>query len=101
MAVADTLAPHAAVVSCAHCGLAVPEGRLPYDGARPFCCTGCATAWQVLHEFGLERYYDMATRREQRVEATGRSFEEFDHDAFRSRHVRRRRDGLDETDLYL
>lgn len=101
MAATEALAPPAEAVSCTHCGLDVPEGRLPHDGARPFCCAGCATAWQVLHEFGLERYYNMATRREQRVEATGRSFDEFDHDAFRSRHVRRRRDGFDETDLYL
>jgi Cu2+-exporting ATPase len=89
------------VVACAHCGLDVPGARIESQSPRSFCCSGCATAWQVLHEAGLDHYYALSRRREARVESTGRSFEEFDHDAFVERYVKHRADGLDETDLYL
>lgn len=88
-------------VSCAHCGLPVPAGRVPRTGARAFCCTGCDTAWQVLEGAGLGHYHSLALRRERAVEPSGRTFEEFDHDAFRDRYVRMRRDGLAETELFL
>ena len=101
MSVVDTVldAPHA--VTCAHCGLDVPEGLVPHDASRAFCCGGCATAWEVLHASGLDHYYALSRRREARVETSGRSFEEFDHEAFAERYVRTRPDGLAEADLYL
>ncbi len=37
-----------------HCGLAVPVAR-----ADAFCCQGCATVYALLHEQGLERFYDL------------------------------------------
>ena len=86
---------------CAHCGLDVPADRIPLAATRAFCCSGCATAWQVLHAAGLEHYYALSRRREARVESSGRAFAEFDHDAFRTLHVQRRADGLDEASLYL
>ena len=91
----------AAGATCSHCGLDVPEDRVPFDGSRGFCCHGCATAWTVLHESGLEHYYELSRRREIRVEASGRPFAEFDHEAFRQLYVKRRADGLDEVCLYL
>jgi Cu2+-exporting ATPase len=86
-------------VSCAHCSLPVPPGEQESEPA--FCCSGCRVAWDILHDAGLSRYYDMAERRALRVEVSGRGFEEFDHDAFRQLWVRTRADGLSETDLYL
>ncbi len=39
------------VARCPHCGTAV-------EGAEDaFCCTGCETAWAIIHGAGLERYY--------------------------------------------
>jgi Cu2+-exporting ATPase len=102
MAVADNAGPLTpAAVPCAHCGLDVPEGRLPQDDSRAFCCSGCATAWTVLHESGLDHYYALSNRRGLRVEPSGRAFAEFDHEAFRDLYVKRRADGLDEVALYL
>ncbi len=102
MSVAESFGPATCdTVACAHCALDVPAGCVPADGARAFCCSGCATAWQVLHAAGLEHYYSLSQRREARVQSSGRAFEEFDHEAFRALYVRRRRDGLDETSLYL
>jgi len=89
----------AAQVLCAHCGLPVPAGLAHEQPA--FCCGGCRTAWDVLHDTGLSRYYDLSERRLERVEASGRTFEEFDHPAFRELWVRGLAGGLCETDLYL
>ncbi len=44
-----------AAARCAHCGLAVPRDR---RGDR-FCCDGCARVSALLHDAGLDRYYDL------------------------------------------
>jgi Cu2+-exporting ATPase len=49
-------------VDCDHCGLPVPAG-LVEDGAElQFCCNGCRVAYQVIHEHGLDGYYDIKAR---------------------------------------
>ncbi len=94
----DASRPREAVM-CAHCGLPVPAGEQETD--PPFCCNGCRVAWDVLHDSGLAKYYDLSERRSLRVDASGRAFAEFDHDAFQQLWVRTRADGMLETDLYL
>ncbi|MBI3569174.1 MAG: heavy metal translocating P-type ATPase [Gemmatimonadetes bacterium] len=91
----------ARAAACAHCALPVPEGFLEPAAPRQFCCSGCRTAWSIIHEHGLEDYYAFAERREGPVLASGRSFEEFDHDAFHALYVRPVTGGLVECDLYL
>lgn len=58
--------------ACTHCG--DPCGTLPifHDGHH-FCCTGCQSVYQILHENGLERFYqlDAAAGRPQRVSQAG------------------------------
>lgn len=88
-------------VLCAHCGLAVPEGLVDSAVERQFCCTGCHTAFSILHEHGLDSYYGFAERREAPVRASGRSYEEFDHPAFAQLYVTRTPAGLARTELYL
>lgn len=87
--------------ACAHCGLPVPDGLIEPDRDQQFCCTGCTTAFAILHEHGLDRYYAFAEKREAPVRASGRSYEEFDHAAFAERYVRTGSDGLSRTELYL
>ena len=53
----------AASVACAHCGLDVPSGLIDANESTQFCCGGCRAAYAILHEHGLERYYDFAERR--------------------------------------
>jgi len=43
--------PSAAAV-CAHCGEPVPQG-----GDARFCCAGCAAAFEIIRELGLEKFY--------------------------------------------
>ena len=86
---------------CAHCGLPVPSGLIDDALERQFCCTGCSTAFAILHEHGLDSYYGFAERREAPVRASGRSYEEFDHPAFTERYVQPQPNGLARTELYL
>ena len=88
-------------LDCTHCGLPVPRGRIEPEAVLQFCCAGCATAWQVIHDSGLAAYYRMAERRQAAVESSGASFEEFDHPAFQELHVSTGSDGLAEVRLQL
>lgn len=45
------VAPATAAALCIHCG-----DRLP-PGADRFCCAGCAGAYALIHEMGLDRFY--------------------------------------------
>lgn len=47
-----------AVVSCAHCGEDCVDEILSLGEDR-FCCAGCKTVYQILHENDLEQYYDL------------------------------------------
>ncbi|HQR18452.1 MAG TPA: heavy metal translocating P-type ATPase [Gemmatimonadales bacterium] len=90
-----------ASTACVHCGLPVPAALLEPEGHASFCCGGCATAYAIIHEGGLDRYYRLPERRAAPVAPSGRSFEEFDHPAFHALYVRIRPDGMAETELYL
>ncbi|MBV6522852.1 MAG: putative copper-importing P-type ATPase A [Gemmatimonadaceae bacterium] len=86
---------------CAHCGLPVPTA-LHEDGARAqFCCGGCRAVFEILHDHGLDRYYEFAERRTTPVVRTGRSYDEFDHPDFHELYVQRTADGLSRVHLYL
>ena len=47
-------------VACTHCGLVAPA--LVTEGEASFCCRGCAAAYSLLHELGLEAYYPLRER---------------------------------------
>lgn len=90
-----------AQVACSHCGLPVPEGFLEEGGSTQFCCAGCRTAFAILRDHGLDQYYAFADRRTSPVRATGRTYEEFDHEAFRTLYVTRTVEGLARVELFL
>ena len=96
---ATTVAPIDA--ACTHCGLPVPAGYIEPGGERQFCCAGCRTAYAILHEHGLDRYYDLPERRDRPVRASGRQYDEFDHSAFHALYVSATADGLARVELYL
>ncbi|MCC6243620.1 MAG: heavy metal translocating P-type ATPase [Gemmatimonadaceae bacterium] len=90
-----------AEVACTHCGLPVPSTLLQPHASQQFCCAGCTTAFAILHEHGLDRYYEFSEKRDVAVRASGRSYDEFDHAAFTERYVKQHTDGLSRTELYL
>jgi len=88
-------------VPCSHCGLVVPEGFVDANASKQFCCTGCHTAYGMLHAHGLDQYYQFAERRESAVKSSGRLYEEFDHPSFAQLYVATAENGLSRTELYL
>ena len=88
-------------VLCVHCGLSVPDGLVEPQAGRQFCCTGCHTAFMLLHEHGLDSYYRFSDRRDQPVRTSGRSYDEYDHPAFAQLYVTQTPEGLSRTELYL
>ena len=106
MPVADAAPPGPALVrgadaACDHCGLPVPAGLVERGERLQFCCHGCRAAFEILHESGLDGFYALPEKRRAAVRPTGKSFAEFDHESFHDLYVRRRADGLLETDLYV
>ena len=47
--------------SCFHCGQAIPKGDLVLKSIngkeQEFCCNGCASVCEVIHEAGMESFY--------------------------------------------
>ncbi|MCG6948001.1 MAG: heavy metal translocating P-type ATPase [Acidobacteria bacterium] len=91
-------------IDCNHCGLPVPTG-LVEDGAElQFCCNGCRVAYEVIHQHGLDGYYDIKARidgPDLAAQRSGKSFAEFDDPAFWDLYCRDRSDGVATVELYL
>jgi P-type Cu2+ transporter len=90
-----------ATLTCAHCALPVPAGLAVVGADAQFCCSGCQTAWTLLHDHGLASFYTQRDARGNTVRGTGRRYEEFDHPAFEALYVTQGSDGLATTELYL
>ncbi|MBZ0271693.1 heavy metal translocating P-type ATPase [bacterium] len=97
----DAATPPAA---CDHCGLPVPAALFDASAEHQFCCAGCRMVHAMLRDSGLTHFYDIVdtdTGRPQTAKVSGRSFAEFDDEAFAKAYVARRPDGLSAIDLYL
>ncbi len=79
----------------------MPAGLIEAGAERQFCCTGCRTAYAILHEHGLGQYYAFGEKRDAPVQPTGKRYEEFDHSAFQALYVKPLKGGLCTTELYL
>ncbi|MFV2073228.1 MAG: heavy metal translocating P-type ATPase [Thermoanaerobaculales bacterium] len=91
-------------IECSHCGLPVPAGLVDPEAELQFCCSGCRVAWAVIHEHGLDSYYDIHTRvgaPEQAARHSGKSFAEFDDPAFHELYCLTDASGLATVELYL
>lgn len=88
-------------LTCAHCGLEATVGEARTYAGELYCCAGCETAASIIRQSGLGGFYAFPERPATRVRSSGRSFAEFDHEAFHAAHVRVGADGLAETQLYL
>lgn len=86
---------------CAHCGLEAASGDARMSAGDVYCCAGCETAASIIQQSGLGGFYSLPERRPTRVSSSGRSYVEFDHEAFAAAHVRYTADGLAEATFYL
>ena len=69
----------AAQLTCAHCGLEASPGEARRVDGTLYCCAGCETAASIIRQSGLSGFYALPDKRNSRVEASGRSYAEFDH----------------------
>lgn len=90
-----------AALRCAHCGLEASTGDARTVDGATYCCAGCETASSIIRQSGLGGFYALPERRPSRVSPSGRSYAEFDHEAFQAAHVRQGADGLAEVTVYL
>ena len=91
-------------VECDHCSLPVPAGLVEANAELQFCCNGCRVAYEVIHEHGLDGYYDIRSRieaSEQPAQRSGRAFTEFDDPAFHRLYCRPLPSNLATVELYL
>ena len=91
-------------IACSHCSLPVPAGLVEPEAELQFCCNGCRVAYEVIHDHGLDRYYDIKRRidaPEEPAHTSGKSFAEFDDPAFHRLYCRTGGDGLSTIELYL
>lgn len=76
------------LTSCDHCGIPVPADAPPVEGeaAGNFCCSGCATAYALIHSCGLEAFYRMSDE-VRPVDAPPLRYAEFDRADFLQAHT--------------
>lgn len=75
---------------CTHCGLNVPAGLVDPKETDQFCCSGCRTAYAIIHENGLEDFYGIRDQCDVDTAAAcsaGTDVEIFDDPTFTERHV--------------
>ncbi|MBL8757352.1 MAG: heavy metal translocating P-type ATPase, partial [Phycisphaerae bacterium] len=96
-----------AAPACAHCGLPVPPALRRAASTGPaFCCSGCETAYSIIHACGLDRFYDLRKQAESApapapTTPRDRRYAEFDEPAFLQRYARSLPAGLTSVDLLL
>ncbi|MBV1862736.1 MAG: heavy metal translocating P-type ATPase metal-binding domain-containing protein, partial [Nannocystaceae bacterium] len=72
---------------CDHCGIPAPAGAAEPGGESEgtFCCSGCATAYALIHSCGLEAFYRFADE-PRTVQRKQLRYAEFDRDDFLEAH---------------
>ncbi len=94
-------------VDCQHCGLPVPPGMLNPLREEQFCCQGCATAFQLIRDNGLESYYSMLSdfdsgERSLKDRAPSASlYADFDSQEFQKQYANRQENGVQRIQLAL
>lgn len=97
-----TDAPTAA--RCDHCSLPVPPGLIDPKADQQFCCAACATAYEVIHSCGLEQYYALRQRMDDRPSpamGAGDGYERYNDPAFESLYTEDAGDGLRRVELHV
>lgn len=92
------------LIACSHCGLPVPTVLVDPANDDQFCCAACQTVYRVVHECGLNRYYEL--RRELETDraparTTGADFSAFDAPEFQQAHCIELPDSRHSIELYL
>ena len=96
-------ASHPPQTMCWHCATPVPASLLDANTESQFCCNGCRTAYSIIHDCGLDRYYSLRPNGEGSPTPNVResSYEEMDDPVFAALHVHSQADGTSSIRLFL
>lgn len=95
--------------NCIHCDeVAMPPIYQETDTAceKPFCCVGCLTVYNVLHQKGLQSYYEIKNnssifKRRSPVEIRSTGFQFMDEEGFLKEYSYKDVNGLPVMEFYL
>lgn len=79
--------------ACFHCGQSIPQGDLVLKEIeateRPFCCHGCASVCEVIHEAGMQSFYQRTPEGEllSPPPPPNKDIEFYDYDEVQSQYV--------------
>lgn len=82
----------------------MPPGLVRDGAPHQFCCAGCETAYAVIYSCGLDAYYTLLERIDDKTappRSSRRTYADYDDPAFHALYCRRCPDGLLETELLL
>lgn len=91
-------------VRCDHCSLPVPPGLIDPNATEQFCCAACATAYEVIHSCGLEQYYALRERMDDRPAAAmgaADRYARYDDPAFADLYIVETEEGLHRVELHV
>jgi Cu2+-exporting ATPase len=89
-------------LACDHCGTLVSRRAAVRAMGKAFCCNGCRTVAEIIHEGGWERFYERRDGFSPRPDGgTEAACAAFDGEAFQKAHVRDSEDGGKEVLLHV
>ena len=93
---------------CAHCDeeIIVPIFAKTNEDQKAFCCNGCLTVFNVIHQKGLENYYEIKNqsaifKRRSPVEAKDQKFLYLDNNDFHTEYSYKNSTGHSTIEFYL
>ncbi len=95
-----------AAIQCSHCSMPVPRGLIDPDAENQYCCQGCKTAYSIIHDHGLDGFYDMTATSADAMSLKDRElsqarFSEFDLESFLQKFAMRRSDTEHQIELAI
>lgn len=85
---------------CFHCGDRLPDtGAVEHDD-KLFCCNGCQTVYALIHENGLEDFYNLPEKAQVKADAAGQ-YEYLDNDEIAEKFIRFKDDSITKVILNL
>jgi len=92
-------------IDCYHCGLPVEdENEFVYDIAgtpQSFCCVGCQAVASLIHQGGLEKFYQYRSELNKKPDERANDYSMFDNDEVQASFVVNHEDNTSNADLLL
>jgi P-type Cu+ transporter len=91
-------------LKCIHCGNSCGKSQVLFEG-NPFCCSGCATVYQILHTSELKQYYQIEPMAGIRIDDEKRPVDEtyafLDLDQFKSKILNFSEGGISKVSFFI